>query len=105
MGAALILIECINEAKDRKEPMFVSTLDVQKAFYVVNHELLLQKLYLDGIRGNDWALIRDIYGDIMSSVKWESHLSSPFVIWQGVRQGGVLFTSHYKRYTCIITRS
>ena len=33
-----------------------------------------------------------------TSVKWESHLSSPFVIRQGVRQGGVLSMSHYKRY-------
>ena len=33
-----------------------------------------------------------------SSVKWESQLSSPFVIRQGVRQGGVLSTSHYMRY-------
>ena len=53
MGAALILIECINEAKNEEEPLFVATLDVQKAFDVVNHELLLRKLYLDGITGND----------------------------------------------------
>ena len=33
-----------------------------------------------------------------SSVKWESQLLSPFVIRQGVCQGGVLSTSHYKRY-------
>ena len=100
MGVALILTECINEAKNRKETLFVSTLDVQKAFDVVNHELLLRKLYLDGIRGNDWVLViyDDIYGDMTFSVKWESHLSSPFVIRQGVCQGGVLSTSHYKRY-------
>ncbi|MCW4345831.1 MAG: reverse transcriptase family protein [Candidatus Thiodiazotropha endolucinida] len=98
MGAALILTECINEAKDKKETLFVATLDVQKAFDVVNHELLLRKLYIDGIRGNDWLLVRDIYTDMLSSVKWEGHLSAPFVIHQGVRQGGVLSTSHYKRY-------
>ena len=33
-----------------------------------------------------------------SVVKWEDTLSSPFVIKQGVRQGGVLSTAHYKRY-------
>ena len=33
-----------------------------------------------------------------SSVKGESHLSSPFVIRQGSHQGGVLSTSLYKRY-------
>ena len=31
-------------------------------------------------------------------MKWEGTLSAPFVIKQGVRQGGVLSTGHYKRY-------
>ena len=84
------MTECINEAKNKREPLFVATLDVQKAFDVVNHELLLRKLYLDGITGNDWLLVQDIYSDMTTSVKWESHLSAPFVIRQGVRQGGVL---------------
>ena len=84
--------------ENKREPLFVATLDVQKAFDVVNHELLLRKLYLNGITGNDWLLVQDIYSDMTTSVKWESHLSAPFVIRQGVRQGGVLSTSHYKRY-------
>ena len=88
MGAALILSECINEAKDRRDQLYVATLDVQKAFDVVNHELLLRKLYLDGIRGNDWLLVQDLYSDMTSAVKWGGHLSSPFSKRQGVRQGG-----------------
>ena len=39
-----------------------------------------------------------IISDLTSAVKWEGTLSSPFVIKQGVRQGGVLSTGHYKRY-------
>ena len=81
-----------------KKPLFVTTLDVQKAFDVVDHEMLLRKLYLDGIQGGDWVLLKDLYTEMTTSVKWESHLSSPFVIRQGVRQGGILSTSHYKRY-------
>ena len=69
MGAALIRTECINETKNKRKPLFVATLDVQKAFDVVNHELLLRKLYLDGITGNDWLLVRDIYKDMTPSVK------------------------------------
>ena len=88
-----MLTECINEAKNKREPLFVAAmLDVQKAFDVVDHELLLMKLYLDGITGNDWLLVQDIYSDMTTSVKWESHLSAPFVIRKGVRQGGVLTT-------------
>ena len=41
-----------------------------------------------------------MYSDLTSVVKWEGtlSLSDPFVIKQGVRQGGVLSTAHYKRY-------
>ncbi len=73
-------------------------LDAQKAFDVVHHNSLLRKLYLDGIRGDDWLLLAHMYSDLTSRVKWENTLSSPIVIKQGVRQGGVLSTSHYKRY-------
>ena len=43
MNAALILSECINEAKSQKTPMYIAALDVQKAFDVVNHNFLLHK--------------------------------------------------------------
>ena len=102
MGAAMILSECINEAQNKKEDLFFATLDVQKAFDVVDPDILLRKLYLDGIRGNDWMPLRDLYTDMMSSVKWEGHLFSPFIQkWNRkfVRTSRrFLLTSHYKRY-------
>ena len=36
--------------------------------------------------------------DCSSRIKWAGGLSHPININQGVRQGGVLSTSHYKRY-------
>ena len=33
-----------------------------------------------------------------AKVKWDGFLSSPFIIRQGMRQGGILSASHYKRY-------
>ena len=73
-------------------------LDAQKAFDVVDHDSLLRRLYLDGICGSDWMLLQNMYSDLTSVVKWEGTLSDPFVIKQGVRQGGVLSTAQYKRY-------
>ena len=55
-------------------------------------------MYLDGIRGNDWLLLKELYSDCSSRVKWAGELSDPINIKQGVRQGGVLSTGHYKRY-------
>ena len=81
-----------------RKPLILATLDAQKAFDVVDHCILLRKLYFDGITGDDWLLLNDMYADLTSIVKWEANLSSPINIRQGVRQGGVLSTSHYKRY-------
>ena len=39
-----------------------------------------------------------MYTDLTSRVKWEANLSIPIIIRQGVRQVGVLSTSHYKCY-------
>ena len=55
-------------------------------------------MYFDGIIGDNWLLLNDMYTDLTSRVKWEVSLSNPIIIKQGVRQGGVLSTSHYKRY-------
>ena len=97
MVAALILSECIYEAKNTKSTLFITILDAQKAFDAVDNKMLLRKLYLDGIRGNDWLLLQNLYHE-MTSVEWKGFLSSPFVICEGVCQGGALSSTHYKRY-------
>ena len=40
IDAALILSECIAEAKNERKPLIVATLDAQKAFDVLDHKLL-----------------------------------------------------------------
>ncbi|MEW8545672.1 MAG: reverse transcriptase family protein [Candidatus Thiodiazotropha sp.] len=98
VNAALILTECINESVNNKEQLLFTTLDAKKAFDVVDHNSLLRRLYLDGIDGDDWLLIQDLYSDCSSRVKWAGLISDPVNLKQGVRQGGVLSTAHYKRY-------
>ena len=98
LNAAFILSECILESAMNKQDLFLTTLDTQKAFDVVDQNSLLRKLYLDGIRGNDWLLLKELYSDCSSRIKWAGELSDPINIKQGVRQGGVLSTGHYKRY-------
>ena len=98
MNAALILSECISESKSQQKPMYIAAFDVQKAFDVVNHQFLLHKLYNDGITGDDWLLLKDLYSSMTARIKWDGHLSIPFIIKQGVRQGGILSATHYKRY-------
>ena len=98
LNAAVILTECIQESKNTRQNLLLITLDAQKAFDVVNHNSLLRRLYIDGIQGDDWLLVKDLYTDCTSKVKWAGLVSDPMNIPQGMRQGGVLSTSHYKRY-------
>ena len=98
LNAAVIVTECIQESKNVKQNLVFTTLDAQKAFDVVDQNSLLRRLYLDGIQGDDWLLIQDMYSDCSSRVKWAGMLSDPVNLRQGVRQGGVLSTSHYKRF-------
>ena len=98
LNAAFILTECILEARNNKQELFVTTLDTQKAFDVVDQNSLLKKLYLDGIHGDDWLLLKELHPDCSSRIKWAGELSQPVNIKQGVRQSGVLSTGHYKRY-------
>ena len=95
--AALIVSEVILQAKQQKSNLYLVTLDSQKAFDVVHHFLLLEKLYYE-VPPEIWKVIQDLYSDMSSQVKWNEFTSKNFNIKQGVRQGGVLSTHLYKSY-------
>jgi hypothetical protein len=90
--------EAIAEQKDSKEPLFMATLDSQKAFDVVDHASLMWKWHELGLKGILWQLKDLTYQDMTTRVKWKGHLSEPFSINQGVRQGGIPSTVDYKAY-------
>ena len=96
--SAFLLTECQLETKSNKETMFLTTLDTQKAFDVVSHDILLHRLYYDGINDADWLIIKHLYTDMSTKIMWNGELSRKFPILQGVRQGGILSAGHYKRY-------
>ena len=48
MNAALLISEMQNEAKDRREPLTLVTLDAAKAFDMVWQSSLLRKIFLGG---------------------------------------------------------
>ena len=96
--AALLITEAINEAKDRGEGLYLSTLDAEKAFDVVWHASLLRKLFLDGIQGDSWLLIKSLHEQAHTKIKWGTDLSNEIEIKQGIRQGAKLSTTLYKRY-------
>ena len=97
--SALIVSEARAEVKmNTFEPLFLVTLDSRKAFDVVNHIIMLDKLYECGVQPSLWSIVKDLYTGLTSKVKWMGKLSEHFNILQGVRQGGILSTFLYKTY-------
>ena len=97
--SALIVSEARADAKlNTCAPLFLVTLASQKAFDVVNHIILLDKLYEIGIHPVLWTIVKDLYSGLTSRVKWIEELSRQFGIHQGVRQGGILSPFFYKTY-------
>ena len=97
--SALIVSEARAETKlNTCKPLFLVTLDSQKAFDVVNHVILLDKLYEMGIHPTLWTIVKDLYSGLTSRVKWLGELSDHFGIHQGVRQGAILSPFLYKTY-------
>lgn len=97
--AALLVSEARAEVKMcTKAPLFLVTLDSRKAFDVVCHTIMLDKLYEGGVHPALWTLVKDMYTDLTSRVKWMGELGPSYTIFQGVRQGGVLSTFLYKTY-------
>jgi hypothetical protein len=95
--ASIIKTEAI-AFSDAAHPLFVATLDAQKAFDVVDHNILLPKIFNTGLCGRLWNVKKDSYHDLQSVVKWEGRTSEPFNILQGVKQGGIPSTTDYKTF-------
>ena len=69
LNAAFILSKCILEATNTKQDLYLTTLDTQKAFDVVDQNSLLRKLCLGDVHGDDWLLLKDLFSDFSSRIK------------------------------------
>ena len=59
----------------------------------------MRKLFHIGVEGVTWNLIHSLHKKAQTVVRWCGRTSEPFVVYQGVRQGGVLSTDLYKVYS------
>ncbi|CAC5365528.1 unnamed protein product [Mytilus coruscus] len=69
-----------------------------KAFGVVSHIIVLDKLYETGVHPKIWTIVKNLYNGMTSKVRWAGGISDNFKILQGVRQGGILSPLLYKIY-------
>ena len=64
--------------------------DLEKAFDSVEFPVVLRRLFNVGVNSKTWRILRSWYTDGQSSVHLGQHLSSPFPLGRGVRQGSIL---------------
>ena len=98
VNAALLISEVQNEAKNRDEFFSLVTTDAAKAFGIVWQASLLRKIYHEGVDGTLWLTLSCMYSNAITSLKCGPHISLSFPIKQGVRQGVILSTTHYKLF-------
>ena len=94
--SSLLISEARYEIKKSTEKFYISVLDVQSAFDVVQHIILMDKAIDQNIHPTYWKILTELYNGLSSKVKWLDGVSESFTIKQGVRQGGILSTHLYK---------
>ena len=88
--ALIMLVDKISEALDKGDLAIGVFLDFSKAFDTVDHQILLQKLELYGIKGiyNDW--FKSYLENRTQYVTYNGVKSDPQIIKYGVPQGSIL---------------
>lgn len=84
--------------KHGKKKLFLGFVDFHKAFDTVWHTGLFYKLQQNGIVGNVYNIIKDIYENVTLQVKYDGQLTPPFTSDNGVRQGDNLSPTLFNIY-------
>jgi hypothetical protein len=103
--AVFIASEVIIESSTNNDKLLLLTLDAEKAFDKLNHEILFNKLYHNGIKGDMWVLLWNMHREMTTQVNWDNHLSENIYVNQSIQQGAKLSTSLYKCYNNAILDS
>ena len=97
--AAFLLTECIADSRDKRKPVFIASLDVQKAFDTVQHASLLDKLHALGINGIWWRLKKNSQEGQTTRIVWEgAQAKTTFPNYQGNGQGKLTSPDDYLSY-------
>ena len=88
--ASLELIDRIQQQLDTKADPFAIFLDLSKAFYTIDHHILLHKLSYYGIQGKALNLFKDYLLNRTQYVLIDKISSTSRKIYTGVPQGSIL---------------
>ena len=82
-----LLRETIASNREQGNTVYVGLLDTSKAFDTVWIDGMLYQLYLTGMDGKLWRILRSFYQDFKCAVRIGGHISEWFTASQGVHQG------------------
>ena len=85
-----ILHGIINHLLNENKKLYVAFIDFTKAFDYVVRDILWYKLLKYGVRGKIINVLRSMYKNVQSRIKYENQLSVGFQCVLGVRQGECL---------------
>ena len=88
--AIIILVERVSKALDMGKYVVGVFLDLKKAFDTVDHGILLEKLYLYGIRGNIYSWFESYLTNRSQFVEYNNVKFKTENITHGVPQGSIL---------------
>ena len=88
--AVLYLTELIYQAFNDKTVNLNIFIDLRKAFDTINHDILLGKLELYGIRGLPLKLFKNYLSNRVQRVRINNAVSDPRTVSMGLPQGGLL---------------
>ena len=80
----------IRNRKKNRLPTYVAFVDYEKAFDRIDHRLLFFQLMKMGFGGKILQAIKSIYSDGKAQINLNGHLTEPFEVSCGVRQGDIL---------------
>ena len=85
-----ILRQIAQKSEEWGLPLWAATLDAEKAFDCVDHNMLFEALMNEGAHFNIVSVLRNLYSDMQAYVSFGTVSSRLFPICRGVRQGDPL---------------
>ena len=98
VDAIFVLHELIQNLINKNKKLYCSFIDFTKAFDYLVRDAIWFKLLKYGIRGKMHDIIKSIYNNFKSRVKFENKHSDTFTCSLGVRQGESLSTFLFSMY-------
>ena len=80
----------VDHYSSKGSTVYTATLDISKAFDMINHYKLFDSIIKAGIPGWNIDLLVYWYSKLTVKVRWNGNLSHSFIVQSGVRQGSCL---------------